>query len=732
MNFYRINLLKASVSAGLLISVPMHTTAAEEAVHLDTMTIIGSEQELATIAGSATRIDESMISEFDSTDLNDLLTRTPGVYIRYEDGYGLRPNIGIRGVTSDRSQKITLMEDGILISPAPYTAPAAYYIPNVNRMQSVEVVKGPAAIQYGPHTIGGAINMVTLPTPYTDEGSLDLTYGSDNYYKGRLQYGDTPEALNKQWGYHIDLLSYGADGFKELDNGDDTGFARNDVNAKLFWESAPSAEYAQFATLKLGYAEETSDETYLGLSDDDFSANPNRRYAASQLDQFNSDHSQVHFIHGIELSSSLSISTRIYDQTFNRSWNKFDGFIDGVSAQDVLANPDIFIKEMSALRGDIATSDSEDITIDVTDNDRTYGSKGISLTADYLAYTGSVEHYLRAGLRYHHDYVSRHHTQRGYFMVDGTLEFDGIEDREAKTLNRAESDAVALFLSDELRVNDWLINLGMRYETISGQVKDYLTETESDRNQSILAPGAGVFFQWSDNFGLLAGVYKGFSPAGPASDDSVSPEESINYEYGARYKSGELHAEIVGFFSDYSNLIGRCRASDSGCTVGDEFNGGEVQVAGFESTINHALLHGRYRFPVQLVYTYTESAFQSSFQSGFSQWGIVDEGDELPYLPKHQARLSTGVEFDRWNVAGAIRYTGEAREAPGQGSYSSGISTEAHTLFDLSVSWQATNAVQARLIGENLTDEQVIVSRRPFGARPSQPLTVKAAIRWDF
>ncbi|MEE2749257.1 MAG: TonB-dependent receptor, partial [Pseudomonadota bacterium] len=633
--------ISTSVLIGLGLICTSHSLAdTTKDTELNTVTIIGTDEDLSTLAGSATRIDETMISEFDSTDLNDLLTRTPGVYIRYEDGYGLRPNIGIRGVTSDRSQKITLMEDGVLISPAPYTAPAAYYIPNVNRMQNVEVVKGPAAIQHGPHTIGGAINMITRPAPYEAEGSLDLTYGSDNYHKGRVQFGDTPDSLGGQWGYHLDLMSYGADGFKELDNGEDTGFVRNDVNAKLQWESHPSAEYAQRATLKLGYADETSDETYLGLTDDDFKATPNRRYAASQLDQFNSDHTQVHFLHDIELSPTLSLSTKVYQQTFNRSWNKFDGFIDGVSAQDVLANPDIFVTEMSALRGDISEANSQDVTIDVTNNDRTYGSHGLSLSGEYLTDTGDIEHTLRAGVRYHHDYVERHHTQKGYYMVNGTLEFDGVDDRDPKTLNEASSDAIAVFINDEMIIDDWAINLGVRYETIDGEVTNKLTDTRTTRSQSILAPGAGAYYQLTPELGVLAGVYKGFSPAGPASDDSVSPEESINYEYGVRYRKDELSADAIGFFSDYSNLIGRCRASDSGCTVGDEFNGGKVQVAGMEFTLNHAMSWDRYRFPIEVVYTYTESAFQSSFQSGFSQWGVVDAGDELPYLPKHQARLS--------------------------------------------------------------------------------------------
>lgn len=284
--------------------------------------VTGGKDNIRTMAGSATLIDEETIQQFDFTSVNELLANVPGVYIRYEDGYGLRPNIGIRGATSDRSQKITLMEDGILISPAPYSAPAAYYVPNVNRMAAVEVFKGPAAIAYGPHTVGGAMNMATQPVPASRSGQLQLTYGSHNYHKERLVYGNS----GKRLGYQIDVMRYGADGFKELDNGQDTGFARNDFNAKLQWRSDENAAIAQTVQVKLGYADEASDETYLGLTDEDFADNPNRRYNASALDQFDSEHTQVHVLHAVDFANGWTLNNKAYVNRFDRSWNKFDGF----------------------------------------------------------------------------------------------------------------------------------------------------------------------------------------------------------------------------------------------------------------------------------------------------------------------------------------------------------------------------------------------------------------------
>ena len=720
--------------------------------------IIGSQEDLQSLAGSATLIDSEAIEKFDATDINDLVSQAPGVYVRYEDGYGLRPNIGIRGVTSDRSQKITIMEDGILISPSPYSAPAAYYFPNVNRMHTLELAKGPAAIKYGPHTIGGAVNMVTRPVPNEAKGQFDATFGNDNFQKYRLFYGDVLTNKNEasdegQLAYWVDALHYSADGFKELDNGEDTGFERNDFNVKVQWRSAQDARYKQSLALKLGYADEDSDETYLGLSDEDFALNPNRRYLATQLDHFVSDHSQVHVLHSVDFGDNLSVFTRAYYQRFNRSWNRFNGFfsMEGqcpeaddpgcLAIQDILRLDNPFPDQMALLRGEIDSNGNASSIFDITNNDREYGSQGVEVNVNYSIDGIVISHQIEVGLRLHHDFVDRHHKVKGYRMVASELVFDGQDDRGPKDLNRAETDALALFLNDEITWSDWTLNLGLRYENIEGSFDDQLVAIDSDteeryreRSQSVVTPGLGLHYQWSDNLGLLAGIYQGFSPAGPSSSKDIDPEKAINYEYGLRYQRDTFNFSLIGFFSDYSNLIGRCRASDSGCAVGDEFNGGEIEVSGVELTASKSwALSNELTLPVSLVYTFTESSFQENFDSGFSQWGQVRAGDELPYLPENQLRLQVGLaKGDTWSVDAVVKYTDTMREIPGQGSLESGTFTPSYTLYDLSASWQINERLKLRLIGENLGDKQVIVSRRPFGARPNQPLSVKAGVQYNF
>ncbi|WP_411157027.1 TonB-dependent receptor plug domain-containing protein, partial [Pseudoalteromonas sp. TB51] len=114
---------------------------AEQKNELEHIQIISHNDKLRTEAGSATLIGEAQLEQFEFDDIHRILSQVPGVNIREEDGFGLRPNIGFRGVTPERSKKITILEDGVLIGPAPYSAPAAYYFPLTTRMTAVEVFK---------------------------------------------------------------------------------------------------------------------------------------------------------------------------------------------------------------------------------------------------------------------------------------------------------------------------------------------------------------------------------------------------------------------------------------------------------------------------------------------------------------------------------------------------------------------------------------------------------------
>src|SRR5690606_15308641 len=100
----------------------------------DRMSVIGDPDVLDRVPGSTHLITAEDLARFDYDDIHRVLRRVPGVYVVEEEGLGLRPNIGMRGSGTSRSGRITLLEDGVLIAPAPYAAPSAYYFPTTARM----------------------------------------------------------------------------------------------------------------------------------------------------------------------------------------------------------------------------------------------------------------------------------------------------------------------------------------------------------------------------------------------------------------------------------------------------------------------------------------------------------------------------------------------------------------------------------------------------------------------
>ena len=123
---------------------PMPVTASPV---LDTISIVGGSEAVRDVAGSAHVLDQKTLETIPGNDPMKVLRQVPGVYVTEDDGHGLFPNISIRGANPDRNSRITVMEDGVMIAPAPYAAPAAYYFPNIARMHSVEVRKGSSSIE---------------------------------------------------------------------------------------------------------------------------------------------------------------------------------------------------------------------------------------------------------------------------------------------------------------------------------------------------------------------------------------------------------------------------------------------------------------------------------------------------------------------------------------------------------------------------------------------------------
>jgi Fe(3+) dicitrate transport protein len=705
------------------------------------VTVVGTREKQT--AGSAHILKAEELERLNQDDAHQIVKQVPGVYFRGEDGLGLRPNIGIRGVNPDRSKKIVLMEDGILFGPAPYAAPAAYYFPNMTRMEAVRVIKGPGSVAFGPQTVGGAIDFITRRVPSRLTAGIDLAGGQYRYGKAHGYVG----ASNRHLGFLLEGVRLQNDGFKQLDGGGDTGFAKNELMGKLRYVPLPGAAVHNELELKLGYSTEESDETYLGLTDADFRANPLRRYGASREDHMSWTRWQLALRHLADFGGGRNITTTIYHHDFDRTWRKING-VAGLDILDVMKNP-ASARNQLALQA-LQLQDSP-VPIIIGPNNRQFISQGVaSVGSCTFGNKDGVAQRVEVGARLHHDRISRVHTEDTFRVEGGELVDTTGPGPETVTADRHESAyALALHVMDAISWRQLTVTPGVRFERIRLRARDRAAGTPAEVEwENALIPGLGAYYALGPVWGVLAGAYRGFSPPPPGSETATSSETSWNYEAGVRAAGARSRAEAIAFFNDYSNLITLCTFA-SGCTSdmeGMAYNAGEARIWGVELFGQHTFRVPGLRavsFPLSGNYTYTATRFGSSFNAAPPDLREVYEGDRLPYVPLHQGALTLAMESAHLGLVFSASYMSAfweqawgSSKAPEPRPSGPPLKTDASFLMEAGAHvyllTTARYSAQVYVHLRNITNTHDIAARRPFGARPNAPRWLQAGVKASF
>lgn len=699
--------------------------------------LTGGELGIRKLPGSAYYISPLEIQKFNYSDIHCILKSIPGVNIQEEDGYGLRPNIGLRGSGVSRSSKITLMEDGILMAPAPYCAPSAYYFPTTGRMYAVEVLKGSSQIKYGPFTTGGALNLISTPIPQKLTGKLNITGGS---FWGRNIHGYIGNTHGK-FGYLVESFSYGSNGFKKLDNGGNTGFNKNDFITKFRFTSDKNSKIKQSLFLKLGYCQEVSNETYVGLTVNDFNITPYRRYAGSQMDVMNSTQNQLSMHYSVEPTNGIKFTTSIYRNNFKRNWYKLSSIEDDlgikVGINDLLSKPESFSRHYEILTGASSTSNE---SFYVKGNNRSYYSQGIQSSLDFDFSTGEMAHNIQLGIRYHQDAMDRFQNQDQYSMNNGTM-FQTSHGELGTESNRVRNaSALAAHFQYNFKYKDLDITPGLRYENIDLQEVDYGKEDPLRQGISadykfnsieVFVPGIGINYSVNSKTSVYGGVHKGFAPPGPV--NGSLPEESINYEVGTKHFGQNLNLQTVLFYTDYKNLLGNDLTATGGNGTGNLYNGGKARTVGAEffttfNTLKLLNIKSKLKMPITISYTYTNAEFLSSFESAFESWGDVYVGDQFPYLANHQLSSRMSFNYAKLEIHLNSKYNSSMRAQAGSDDINSVENIPAYFVLDGTIKYHLNQKVSFNINIQNITNNNYVVALRPAGLRPGLPRIIQIGV----
>lgn len=685
-----------------------------EAITVETTQIVGGPETVKRIPGSVDIIDKETLQASRVFNFSEALRKVGGINVRDEEGFGLRPNIGIRGLNPTRSSRVLLLEDGVPFTYAPYGDNASYYHPPIERFESIEVLKGSGQVLYGPSTVGGVVNYITPAPPSKPGGFVTLLGGNRDYFDGSVGYGGT-------WRGTGMLVSY----TRKQGEGsrDNIRSGLNDVNLKV----VQVLTQKQTLTFKGNYYGEDSNVTYSGLREDEYRVRP--RQNPFRNDFFFGDRYGSSLAHSYLFRNDAILNTTLYGSSFKRHWWRQSS--NSNQRPNDSADPRC---------GGMANLNS---TCGNEGRLRQYTHWGVEPRLRFSQRWFKFRSETEIGFRVHFENQDRQQQNGDTPMArSGVL----VENNERK------NEAYSTFVQNRFFFGNLTVTPGVRVERVHYDRTNRLANggqgVSGRADLTQLVPGLGVAYNFGSKTTAFAGVHRGFAP--PRTEDIISntggvveldPELSWNYEVGLRslVHSG-IRLETTYFRMDYENqVVPASLAGGLGATL---TNGGETLHEGVEVTSRvdtGTLLQSPHNVYFRVAYTYMPTAeFRGARFSnvpGFS--GVSIAGNRLPYAPERLLNATLGYSHPR-GVNAMLEAVSSGRQ------FGDDLNTVQPTpdgqrgLVPGFTVWNATVNYRVESLRtnffftvKNLADRLYIVDRTR-GILPSSPRLLQAGLTFQF
>ena len=664
-----------------------HSPLMAKEIELPSINVIDRQEGGASsIPGAIDIISPEEMEMIQPASLQDALKIVPGVNARDEEGYGAIPNIGIRGLSPNRSTKVLILEDGAPIQPSLFLSNASYYSPPVERISSIEVLKGATGLRYGPNTIGGVINYQSK-TPLKD-GIVKGKLGSHGYRLLELEAGTSSE--QKSMGGGINLITSEANGFRN------NGYRMNDILVK----GGMAIGQSQWLGLKLTRYENEINTSYVGLRPDEFIHTPTKNPAPD--DQFLSNRTSFDINHELEIDTSTKLKTLMYWSQLERNFWRRD--------------------VASKTRQGTSFVDCGGTAYCVTGRNRNFDMLGIDsrLFTNYQAF--GIQNESEIGVRLHSETMSNKTERSNAGPRARTGVITGNENNDAK--------AVALYLQNRFLFTDqFAVTPGVRVESYRQNRKNEMNGVQGQANNTELVPGIGATWQLAPELQLYSSVYKGFAPAmisaaisGDGVDQKLDAERSMNIEFGFRGQAQKWTYEGAAFRMDFSNQIVN-QALSGGIS---KTNGGQSLHQGAEGALGYAITSA---WSVLANATYIPVA---EFKGG----ALGPIGNRIPYTPKLTGNL--GLNYSKDGLKSFLnayhvssQYADSANTVEESNDGTKGL-IPSFTTLNWSVVYSPQKDLKLFGVVRNLFDKKFISGRSPDGIFPGAERNFEIGLAYQF
>lgn len=685
----------AMASIGMISTNLQAAEATQSMLVLPQINVVGtSEEDVFKQAGAATIVTAEQLDIIQARSTEEALRRVPGVYIKPEEESAVVFNIGIRGLSAT-DPKTLILEDGVPVAPGLFVGNARYYSPRIQRMESIEVLKGASSLRYGPSTIGGVVNFRTKQPK--DGLAVETSVGSWNTVKGTVEVGATSKSGDAVVGAVLSRAN--SDGFM------DKGYDMTDAMVK----AGMALRDNQWLGIKFSHYKNDANISYRGLFLEEFKAGSKRNPAPD--DYFETERKSLDINHQWDVNENLTVNTLLYWSDVYRDYWRFQ--VDNPAS--LAANRWIY-------------NDT------VQGNNRSFERYGAETRAVLKNQLFGIPSEAELGFRYLNETLDDVTVRANRDAPRTPRAGDGIASDRQDT-----AEAFAVFAQNRFNMTDrFAVTPGVRVEHYTQERVNNrnLAQEAKTRNTEVI-PGISASFQVDPTMQFFGGVHKAFAPAQNAdalngfNDQQLDAERSINFEVGLRGNTDTFSYEVAAFHTNFSNQIVPANSNSDFQNT----NGGKTVHQGLEGAFAAKLGGG---FSIETSATWIPVAeFKGDRLAGNGVDVIATDGNRVTYVPRIVANVGLGYEVEKLKTMLSVNHTGSqftdlenTKPIVATTGFFTG-QVPSYTTADLSARYAVNNKLDVFGSVKNLTDKRYIASMRQ-GIYVGPERGVEVGLRYEF
>jgi Fe(3+) dicitrate transport protein len=581
--------------------------------------------------------------------MRQVMAKVPGIFIWESEGSGIQINIAARGLSPNRSWEFNVRQNGYDISADPYGYPEAYYNPQLQSVQRIEIVRGHGSLQYGPQ-IGGMVNYILKNgSEFTKPVQVETyqTLGSNGLFNTYNAIGGKTEKIN----YYAFFDHRSAAGWRD-NNEYSSNTGSGTFTYKLSDRVSLTTEFTRWHSLS---------QQPGGLTDEQFQISP--KQSVRDRNWFDLTWQTIAFTTDVKISATQRFNLKLYNVIGERN---SVGFLPGAG---ILVPDEI----------NPATGEFNPRTVDV-DNYKNYGMEARYL---FTYQTGRLGHNLSAGMRLYSGTTLRYRGGKGSTGMDYDITL-----QEGTTwtgdIDYGSKNA-ALFAENLFSITDKFIVIpGIRYEYLFAKATGYngvvngnpVYLQDQERSRGFVIGGLGMEYAISRTSKLYANATQSYRPVQfadlttPPTTDVIDPNltdaKGLNMDVGYRGNLKDYFIfDISAFHLIYENRVGTIKqqradgtfynyrtnvgsSTSSGLEAFGEIN--LTKAAGFSGSFGEISLFASYAYNDS---RYNDFKAVSIVNNQLSETNYKDK--KVEYAPEHIVRA--GITYSYRGIYSSIQYS---------------------------------------------------------------------------